>query len=148
MANFFEFMRRSNKEPKVYHGDGSVVTIHSDGDVSYLPGNVTPLSLNDYQDGAAETAIYTDKGLYPALGLAGEAGEVAGKVSKVLRDDGGIFTDEVKTDLKKELGDVLWFVAAMARDLDFTLEEIAQANLDKLASRKARGVLGGSGDNR
>ena len=83
-----------------------------------------------------------------ALGLAGEAGEVADKVKKVLRDHGGVFSPEQREALKLELGDVLWYVAQLASELGFELEEIGAANLDKLASRSARNVIAGSGDNR
>lgn len=109
------------------------------------------MDLNAYQQGARRTARYPDVGsnpIYPTLGLCGEAGEVADKVKKVLRDDGGCFSAEVREALKLELGDVLWYVAQLASELDFDLETIAQANLDKLASRAARNVIAGSGDDR
>ena len=108
------------------------------------------LTINEYQNKAVETAIYGvgNAVIYPTLGLAGEAGEVADKVKKVLRDNDGEFTEEKKREIAFELGDVLWYLAALARDLGYSLEEIAQANLDKLASRKARNVISGSGDNR
>jgi NTP pyrophosphatase (non-canonical NTP hydrolase) len=148
MASFFKFLERVNREAGVFRADGSYLEIKTDGNITFGKDEPTSLTMNTYQDGAATTAIYSDTVIYPALGLAGEAGEVAGKVSKVLRDNDGEVPEEVRKDLKKELGDVLWFIAAMARDLGYTLEEIGQENLDKLASRKARGVLGGSGDNR
>jgi len=88
------------------------------------------------------------KVLYPVLGLCGEAGEVAEKVKKVYRDKGGIITEDTKQELKKELGDVLWYISTISRDLGLTLEEVAQANIEKLTSRKARGVIHGNGDNR
>lgn len=111
------------------------------------------LSLNDYQERAAETAIYPHKGefkglAYTVLKLAGEAGEVAEKLGKNIRDHNGEQDEQFRQEMKKEIGDVLWYVAAIAGELGFTLEEIAHANLVKLASRKERGVLGGSGDNR
>lgn len=106
------------------------------------------MTLDDYQVAAVETAIYPDKlsklGLvYTALGLNGEAGEVAEKVKKYLRD-GGI--DE--EDVARELGDVLWYVANTAEEIGYSLHEIASINLKKLTSRRERGTLGGSGDNR
>jgi NTP pyrophosphatase (non-canonical NTP hydrolase) len=104
------------------------------------------MHLNDYQDAALNIAIYPSeyKIIYPALKLAGEAGEVAEKVGKSLRD--GHVIDEV--DLAKELGDVLWYIAALANDIGYSLSEIAEINLSKLASRAERGVLKGNGDNR
>lgn len=103
------------------------------------------MKLSEYQRLARTTAIYPEehKLIYPTLGLTEEAGEVAGKVSKFIRDG---HLDE--SGLKKEMGDLLWYFAAIANDMEFDLDEIAQMNLDKLASRKNRGVLGGSGDNR
>lgn len=106
--------------------------------------------LNEYQSLAAETAIYNSdlNIVYPALGLTGEAGEVSDKVKKVLRDKSGVFSDTDKLETAKELGDVLWYVAIMARDLGYALQDVADMNINKLNSRKQRGVLGGSGDNR
>lgn len=107
--------------------------------------------MNEYQKAALESAIYPSRGnnlVYPALKLAGEAGEVAEKVGKILRDKHGFASGGDKFEIAKELGDVLWYVAAMADEIGFELADIASMNLAKLASRKARGVLGGSGDNR
>jgi len=109
------------------------------------------MNLNDYQLSALTTAVYPDRGnnfAYPALGLAGEAGEVADKLKKVIRDDGGVLTDPVRDAVAKELGDVLWYVAVLASEIDYDLNDIAQINVNKLASRHQRGVLSGSGDNR
>lgn len=97
----------------------------------------------DYQAQAYGTAIYTNQ-LYPVMGLSEEAGEVTGLFAKAVRDKTPIDRDK----LVKELGDVMWMVAAVATDNSIQLDEIAQANLTKLASRKARGVLSGSGDDR
>ena len=80
--------------------------------------------------------------------MCGEAGEVADKVKKVLRDNNSEFTDEKKMEIAKEIGDVLWYCATLAHDLGYSLEEIAQMNYEKLRSRQLRGKLGGSGDNR
>lgn len=106
--------------------------------------------FNDYQRAARETAIYPVhlRGTYPTLGLCGEAGEVAEKVKKLFRDSAGIATEEFQAALKKELGDVLWYLANIASDYNLSLDEIASENLRKLASRKARGTLQGSGDDR
>ncbi len=108
------------------------------------------MQIDEYQKRAVSTAIYphTAAVTYPALGLVGEAGEVAEKIKKVIRDNEGIFTRDKREEIAKELGDVLWYIAALSRDLDIPMEDIALANLHKLASRKQRGKLQGSGDNR
>ena len=107
--------------------------------------------LSDYQDRSRATAVYPGAGdnlLYPTLGLCGEAGEVAEKVKKMVRDDAGVLSDERRAAISKELGDVLWYVAQIATEAGLDLDEIAAANLDKLLSRRDRGVLQGSGDDR
>lgn len=106
------------------------------------------MNFNDYQDQASKTAIYKHEIIYPALGLANEAGEVLGKIKKVLRDNDGDFTPEKREEIGAEIGDVLWYISALARDMNLSLDAIAQQNLNKLNSRLSRGVLGGSGDNR
>jgi len=108
------------------------------------------MTLNEYQQMAVETAVYGDgdKIIYPTLGLCGEAGEVSDKVKKVIRDNDGIFTEELKEQIMIEMSDCLWYCAALARDLGYTLEEAAKKNLNKLNSRLERGVISGSGDNR
>ncbi|GAA5337377.1 nucleoside triphosphate pyrophosphohydrolase family protein [Thermus antranikianii] len=108
------------------------------------------MTLNEYQQEAKKTALYPEayRLLYPTLGLAGEAGELANKVKKILRDHGGNLNQAAREDLVAELGDVLWYVAQLATDLGVSLEEVAQGNLAKLRSRLERGKLGGSGDNR
>lgn len=110
--------------------------------------------MNDfdvYQDSAEATAIYPNKGnnlYYPALGLAGEAGEVCEKIKKLMRDKGGILSEEDALELSKELGDVLWYVSALACEINTSLSTIAKENLQKLQDRQERGKLKGSGDNR
>ena len=108
------------------------------------------MDLNQYQQAARRTAIYAEQHrvIYPALGLASEAGEVAGKVKKVLRDLGGDFDKAPLQAIKDELGDVLWYVAVLAGDLGLALDDIATANLGKLASRLVRCRLSGDGDRR
>lgn len=108
------------------------------------------MTLNEYQVLALETANYPREHevIYPTLGLAGEAGEVADKVKKVIRDKNGKFTDEIKFEIAKEIGDVLWYCATLSYDLGFNLEMIAEMNYAKLKSRKERGVISGNGDNR
>lgn len=107
--------------------------------------------LNEYQQRALETAIYPkeQKIIYPSLGLGGEAGEVLDKVKKVLRDNNSDFSDaDRRHAIAEELGDCCWYLAVLAHDLGYTLEEIAELNYEKLQSRKERGKLHGSGDNR
>lgn len=112
------------------------------------------MTLDDYQHRARTTAQYPvhARVLYPALKLAGEAGEVAEKLGKLMRDEdyrpGAELSAVQKRALALELGDVLWYVANLAADLGVSLEEVGAANLAKLASRKERGVIGGSGDER
>lgn len=108
------------------------------------------MTLNEYQFEANTTAIYPESAAltYPTLGLAGEAGEICNKVKKIIRDEGGALSEDKKQALIDELGDVMWYVAAIAKDLKVALDDVARRNLDKLASRKQRGTLGGSGDNR
>ena len=109
------------------------------------------MDMNSYQDAARKTAAYPDVGsnpIYPTLGLTGEAGEVADKVKKVIRDRGGVFDADTREAIKLELGDVLWYVAQLASELGYDLNEVADANLQKLSSRAARGRIGGSGDQR
>ena len=108
------------------------------------------MDLDEYQKAARRTAIYGERYrvVYPALGLASEAGEVAGKVKKVLRDQDGDFARAPLETLKDELGDVMWYVAVLAADLGLSLDQIASDNIAKLQSRLARGRLGGAGDDR
>ena len=113
------------------------------------------MNLNDYSTKALTTL--TDNYAYgditaqmmgQVLGLSDESGEVLGKFKKLLRDKEGVLSDEDKKGIAKELGDILWYVNSVAALLGYSLDEVAQMNIDKLASRKDRGVLHGSGDNR
>jgi NTP pyrophosphatase (non-canonical NTP hydrolase) len=108
------------------------------------------VQLSEYQRLSRSTAHYPRQEAltYPALGLAGEAGEFADHAKKVIRDDGGEVSTARREAMAKELGDVLWYVAQLATELGLELDEIAQGNLDKLRSRMDRGVLAGSGDER
>ncbi len=109
------------------------------------------MDFNQYQKNAFSTARYPDKGkniFYPVLGLCGESGEVAEKVKKVIRDNNGQVSENTKLELAKELGDVLWYIAALATELELDMNEIAEKNIEKLFSRRDRGKIKGSGDNR
>lgn len=109
------------------------------------------MEFSEYQRLSRKTAVYPQAGNnmnYPTLGLCGEVGEVAEKVKKVFRDQDGVFTEENKQAIRKELGDVLWYVSQIASELNLQLDDVAQANIEKLYSRMDRGVLSGSGDNR
>lgn len=113
------------------------------------------LTFEEYQLAASGTAIYPGAGtgedkaiVYNLLGLSNEVGEVLGKYKKVMRDNGGLLTDEKRREILAECGDVQWYLSNLVGELGGGLEDIAEDNLEKLASRKARGVLQGSGDNR
>ncbi len=108
------------------------------------------MNMNEYQKQARETAVYPEACSlsYTILGLAGEAGEVANLYKKVLRDDNGILSEAKSIKLADELGDVLLYLSNIASELGYSLNEVAELNLAKLRSRKARNVLQGSGDNR
>lgn len=110
------------------------------------------ITFKEYQARAFTTAVYPNKGkgnwTYAMLGLAGETGETSEKLKKAIRDDGGIVTDERRAAIKKELGDVLWYVAALCTELNLDLEEVAEGNLAKLALRKENARLHGDGDDR
>jgi NTP pyrophosphatase (non-canonical NTP hydrolase) len=108
------------------------------------------VEFSEYQHFSRRTASYPRGAwlTYPALGLAGEAGEVAEHAKKAIRDDGGMIGDERRSAISKELGDVLWYLTQLASELGLELEDIARENLEKLFSRQRRGMLSGSGDDR
>lgn len=114
------------------------------------------MNFDEYQAEARKTAVYevaTADGtkltlLYPALGLAGETGEVCEKIKKLFRDKGGIQTPEFKEALTLELGDVLWYLANLACDAGIKMADVADANIRKLHSRRERNMIKGDGDNR
>ncbi len=109
------------------------------------------MEFNDYQVAARETAIYPQLGgnfAYPVLGLCGESGEVAEKVKKIIRDDSGVISGEKRLEVKKELGDVLWYLANVCCEFGLSLDQVAQMNLEKLHNRQQNGRLHGSGDER
>ncbi len=108
------------------------------------------MTLLEYQQAAARFAVYPHDAavLYPALGLGSEAGEVLGAVKRILRDDGGQLTEERREQLAKELGDVLWYLAVLATDLQLSLDDVAAINLAKLEARRLQGLLHGEGGDR
>ena len=113
------------------------------------------MKLDKYQKQAAEFDLFETSVdlkapgfLEKVLGIAGEAGEVTDKIKKIIRDKGGYASEEDRAEIAKELGDVLWYVANVARYLDISLSEIAGGNIDKLSSRKKRNKLHGEGDDR
>ena len=109
------------------------------------------MNFTEYQQKAKATAKYPVIGhgvIYPTLGLTNEAGEVAGKIKKVFRDKDGVISEETREALKAELGDVLWYLAQVATELNLSLDDIAEHNIAKLLDRQARGKIQGDGDNR
>lgn len=108
------------------------------------------MSIKEYQDIIKKTAIYPKEIgiMYCTMGLCGETGEVAEKVKKLYRDNNGVITPDFKHAIKKELGDVVWYVTAMAEEFDLSLEEILEANYSKLIARRETNTLHGSGDDR
>ena len=106
--------------------------------------------LDMYQKVALTTAIYPREQaiIYPTLGLTGEAGEVANKVKKIIRDGSDSKDEKLVSEIKAEIGDCLWYIAVLADDFNIMLSDIASANIEKLATRKSKGTIHGSGDNR
>lgn len=113
------------------------------------------MKLNEYQEKCSKYDLYTPTSniteqafMDKILGLVGESGEVADKVKKIMRDNNGKAKEQDLIEIAKEIGDVLWYVAELSKYIGFSLEDIAVINLNKLESRKDRGKLCGSGDNR
>lgn len=110
------------------------------------------MTFDEYQQQALTTVLSTDDEfkdlLHWILGVNGEAGEIAEKIKKIIRDKHGELSVEDKAELAKEIGDVLWYLAVLAHQLGVSFDKIATQNIEKLQSRQQRGVLGGSGDNR
>lgn len=107
--------------------------------------------FNEYQKKCKKTAIYPGLGknfTYPTIGLMGEAGEVANKVKKIIRDDGGKITKGRRDEIMAEIGDMMWYIAQLSTELGLKLSDVVKYNLKKLASRNVRGKLHGVGDNR
>jgi NTP pyrophosphatase (non-canonical NTP hydrolase) len=114
------------------------------------PAQPKPFDFNNYQAGAATTAAYPHNIalLYVVMGLIGEAGEIANKVKKIYRDNGGLIDLTIKQAIAEEAGDVLWYIARLCSELGLSLEDVAKANLNKLQLRQKNGSIGGSGDYR
>ncbi|MFA6130714.1 MAG: nucleoside triphosphate pyrophosphohydrolase family protein [Patescibacteria group bacterium] len=109
------------------------------------------MNFSEYQEKSRKTALYPDLGknfIYPTLGLCGESGEIAEKVKKIIRDEGGVITEEKRVELKKEFGDVLWYLAQLATEFGMDFDDVALTNIEKLKSRMDRNQIYGSGDNR
>jgi NTP pyrophosphatase (non-canonical NTP hydrolase) len=109
------------------------------------------MNFSEYQTKSRRTAVYPSIGhpvIYPTLGLANEAGEVAGKIKKVFRDKDGEISPETRDALKAELGDVLWYLAQVSTELGLSLDDVAEYNILKLQDRLQRGVVRGDGDSR
>ena len=106
--------------------------------------------LDMYQKVALTTAIYPREQaiIYPTLGLTGEAGEVANKVKKIIRDGSDSKDEKLVSEIKAEIGDCLWYIAVLASDFNIKLSDIASTNLEKLANRKKNNTIHGSGDAR
>lgn len=138
-----------NERDRCEYEEWEIVEVN-DPDAEARPWDIDCTGFDDYQEAAHGTAVYPqDAGIsYPALGLAGEAGEVANQVKKIIRDDGGTPTSERKAKIAKEMGDGLWYFAEVATKLGLRLSDIARANLKNLYGRKERGTLHGDGDNR
>lgn len=108
------------------------------------------MELNKYQQLVETTRIYPEdmKIVYPCLGLSGEVGEVCDRIKKIYRDKEGVFSYYDKQEIAKEMGDVLWYLASLATDLDLNMNDIAFTNTQKILNRKQNGKISGNGDNR
>jgi NTP pyrophosphatase (non-canonical NTP hydrolase) len=108
------------------------------------------MTFETYEEIASSTRDYGvgEDVIYPVLGLNGEAGEVAEKVKKVLRDKQGVYSQEDKDEIEKELGDCLWYIAAISKDIGSSLYSVAQTNLYKILARRQNGTIHGNGDSR
>ncbi|HEY4516566.1 MAG TPA: nucleoside triphosphate pyrophosphohydrolase family protein [Candidatus Paceibacterota bacterium] len=111
------------------------------------------MDFNEYQKTASRTATFEGKVgeyklMYLCLGLAGESGEVIEKIKHVIRDQDGVMSEEKRQGIKNELGDVLWYLSQLARACDLSFDDVARANIEKLADRHKRGVIKSEGDSR
>ena len=150
---YFDYQYDLPIDPKTVTFTTSSYILNNLGKIKQGDSNTT-MDFSQYQQEAKKFAIYRDedKIIYPTLGLASEAGEVCDKVKKAMRDRCGVDVLLANTDerdqILKELGDVLWYLSALADNLNVNLQDIAQSNLDKLADRQSRNKIKGSGDNR
>jgi NTP pyrophosphatase (non-canonical NTP hydrolase) len=145
--HYFDYPYDLPIDPRTVTFTTSSYILNNLGKIKQDDSNTT-MDFNQYQKQAKQYAIYKDEVIYPALGLASEAGEVCGKIKKILRDKNGVYNTEEKEVVAAEIGDVLWYLSALASDLHLDLNSIAQSNLDKLADRQSRNKISGSGDNR
>src|SRR5210317_169094 len=144
-------------QSKIFTTGREIITM-SEGQLELELGTVTNENhkykkisdLDMYQQVAKTTAIYPREQaiIYPTLGLTGEAGEVANKVKKIIRDGSNSKDEKLVSEIKAEIGDCLWYIAVLANDFDIKLSDIASANIEKLEKRKEKGTIHGSGDNR
>jgi NTP pyrophosphatase (non-canonical NTP hydrolase) len=156
MVKYTRTEKINGQDQKVTLTREDVVRLVGEGEVdTYLnTGGWVEFSdetFNNYQEATAQTAKYPPNQAleYLSLGIASEAGEVAGKMKKWIRDgDAKMTREEWVQAMSSEIGDVLWYAARLADELGLSLSQIAEENMDKLLDRKARGVIGGSGDNR
>jgi NTP pyrophosphatase (non-canonical NTP hydrolase) len=112
---------------------------------------MSDMTFDEYQKQSKGTAQFSDfvpGWVYLTLGLAGESGEVVDKIKKIVRNDNGVFSDDAKLEIKKELGDVLWYISQLCEELGLSMGEVAELNRAKLEDRKARDVIKSRGDNR
>jgi len=109
------------------------------------------MNFNDYQKKAMASAVYPNIGsniVYPTLGINGEAGEIAEKVKKIIRDKNGVWDDTDRDAIKKEIGDSMWYCAALCHEFGLSLDDVAKANIEKLTKRVLDNTIHGSGDDR
>jgi NTP pyrophosphatase (non-canonical NTP hydrolase) len=112
---------------------------------------IEDMDFKEYQKKSRKTAVYPQAGknyIYPTLGLAGESGEVAEKIKKIIRDKKGKISRKTRAEVEKELGDVLWYISQLASELKLDMDNVAEKNIEKLYNRMKRGKLKGNGDNR
>lgn len=124
------------------------IKLQKEAEILYTKDNLT---FQEYFEGAGSTALYPDRGsnpYYPVMGLCGEAGELSNKIKKIMRDSNGQISEETRESIKYEIGDTLWYVAALCFEFKVKLSEVAKINLDKLKKRKEKGTIKGSGDHR